>query len=81
VMDRCCMCKRNGESVDHLLLHCDVASAIWSAFFSRFGLSWVMPRRVVDLYDCWWSSGRPRSACGVENGAYVPLLVFVEGNE
>jgi hypothetical protein len=62
VMDRCCMCKRNGESVDHLLLHCDVASAIWSAFFSRFGLSWVMPRRVVDLYDCWWSSGRPRSA-------------------
>jgi hypothetical protein len=62
VMDRCCMCKRSGESVDHLLLHCDVASAIWSAFFSRFGLSWVMPRRVVDLFDCWWSSGRPRSA-------------------
>jgi hypothetical protein len=28
VMDRCCMCKRDGESVDHLLLHCDVASAL-----------------------------------------------------
>jgi hypothetical protein len=27
VMDKCCMCKRNGESVDHLL-HYDVASAI-----------------------------------------------------
>jgi hypothetical protein len=56
------MCKRNEESVDHLLLHCDVASAIWSAFFSRFGMSWVMPRRVGDMYDCWWSFGKPKSA-------------------
>ena len=27
VMDKCCICKRNGESVDHLL-HYDVASAL-----------------------------------------------------
>jgi len=43
--------------VDHLLLHCEVASAIWIVFFSRFGLSWVMRRRVVDLYTCWWTAG------------------------
>jgi len=47
------MCKRNGESVDHLLLHSEVACAIWNVFFSRFGLSWVMPRRVINLYACW----------------------------
>jgi hypothetical protein len=34
IVDRCCLCKRNGESVDHLLLHCDVASTLWSALFS-----------------------------------------------
>jgi hypothetical protein len=62
VVDRCCMCKRSGESVDHLLLHCDVAYAMWSAIFSRFGLSWVMPLRVLDLFACWWTAGRPRSA-------------------
>jgi hypothetical protein len=61
VMDKCCMCKRDVEFVDHLL-HCDVASAFWSALFSRFGMSWVMPRRVIDLFVCWWSSGRPISA-------------------
>jgi hypothetical protein len=43
--------ERNGESVDYLLLHCDVASSIWSAFFSCFGLSWVMHRSVVDLLN------------------------------
>jgi hypothetical protein len=46
--------------VDYLL-HCDVASAIWSVLFNRFGMSWVMPISVIDLYDCWWLSGRPSS--------------------
>jgi hypothetical protein len=39
VIDRCYMCKKTGESVDLLLLHCDVAFALWSSLFSRFELS------------------------------------------
>jgi len=45
VIDRCCMCKKSGESVDHLLFHCEVACVLWNAIFSHFNLSWVMPRR------------------------------------
>jgi hypothetical protein len=55
------MCKKNGESVDHLLLHCEVASALWHSIFSRFGLHWVMPGRLKDLYASWWMGGRSRS--------------------
>jgi hypothetical protein len=62
VVDRCCMCKRNGESMDYLLLHCDVAYAILIAFSSHFSLSWVMPRRVDDLYACWWIACTTQSA-------------------
>lgn len=29
-----CLYRRNGESVDHLLLHCDVGCAIWNVFFN-----------------------------------------------
>lgn len=64
VIDRCCMCKMNGESVDHLILHCKVARALWNAIFSRFSLSWVMHLQVVDLFACWWTGGRSRSAIG-----------------
>jgi hypothetical protein len=60
LVNRCCMCKQNEESVNHLLIHCDVTHALWSAIFTHFGLSWVMPRRVLDLFACWWTSGRPR---------------------
>jgi hypothetical protein len=28
VIDRCCLCKMNGEFVDHLLLHCEIARAL-----------------------------------------------------
>jgi hypothetical protein len=53
VVDWCSMCKRSGESVDHLLLHCDVACALWSVLFSLFDVTWVMNGRVIDLLDCW----------------------------
>jgi hypothetical protein len=43
------MCKKHGESVDHLLLHCDVARVVWSFFYSLFGVEWVMPSSVLDL--------------------------------
>jgi hypothetical protein len=60
VINRCYMCKKIKESTDHLIFQCDVAYALWSSLFSRFGMSWVMPRRVIDLLASWWSFGRPK---------------------
>jgi hypothetical protein len=34
IVDRCCLCKRNGESTNHLLLHCNVASTLWNYLFT-----------------------------------------------
>jgi hypothetical protein len=77
IVDRCYLCKRDGETVDHLLLHCDVASTLWNHVFSQFGMSWVMPRRVVDLFSCWWKAGRSRSAAVWK---MVPRFIWKERN-
>ncbi|KAG7990759.1 hypothetical protein I3843_02G040800 [Carya illinoinensis] len=45
--------QKDGESVDHLLLHCKVAQCLWDEVFSRVGVAWVMPRSVRDLMCCW----------------------------
>jgi hypothetical protein len=51
--ERCCMCCCDGETVDHLLLHCTLAHVLWSFVFTAFGIHWVTPRRVVDLLLGW----------------------------
>jgi hypothetical protein len=73
VINRCFICKKDGESIDHLLLHCEVAYALWCNILSRLGLSWVMPRSVLDLCACWCASGRTRSAVVWK---MVPICIF-----
>ena len=53
LLDWCCICKRVGESVDHLLLHCSLACELWSMVFGLLGVQWVLPRSVMDLLARW----------------------------
>jgi hypothetical protein len=52
LVDWCCLCKESGESPDHLLLHCKIAE-LWDLVFGLFGVFWVMPRTVFDLFSTW----------------------------
>ncbi|XP_050249419.1 uncharacterized protein LOC126696758 [Quercus robur] len=54
-VDQCIMCRCNGETVDHLLLHCGKAHKLWSLVFRSFGISWVLPRMVADTLFGWWN--------------------------
>ena len=49
----CCMCCCDGESVDHLLLHCPVTHTLWTFMLQAFGINWVMLGSVVGLLFCW----------------------------
>ena len=73
LINKCGMCKRNEESIDHLLLHCEGARVLWNAFFSCFGLAWSMPRGVVNLLQCWWLGGR---SCSVVVWKMVPHCIM-----
>jgi hypothetical protein len=44
VVEWCCLCKKNGKSIDHILLHCEVVRELWSCILKLFGVEWVMPR-------------------------------------
>ena len=53
IVDWCYMCRRSGESVDHLLLHYPIAYEQQTMVWSLFGLHWVMPQRVLDVLASW----------------------------
>ena len=50
------MCKKSRESVNHLLLHYPIAYELWSMVWALFGLQWVMPLGVSDLFSSWQGS-------------------------
>ena len=52
-MNWCCMCRSNGELVDHLLFYCDVVHALWVDIFYISGIHWVMPSSIVTLFIYW----------------------------
>jgi hypothetical protein len=49
----CCMCCCDGETVDHLLLHCSAGQKLWNYVFLTFRVHWVLPRKVADLLFGW----------------------------
>jgi hypothetical protein len=53
VVEWCCMCKKSGDFINHLLLHCKVANELWTNILTLFGVDWVMPRQVIDLLYSW----------------------------
>jgi hypothetical protein len=38
VIEWCYMCKKSGESIEHLLLNCEVARDLWSYILNLFGI-------------------------------------------
>jgi len=53
VMEWCFMCKTSGESIDHLFLHCMVATELWRTILQLFGVEWVTPGSVKDMLGSW----------------------------
>ncbi|RVW29047.1 hypothetical protein CK203_088908 [Vitis vinifera] len=39
----------NGESIDHIFLHCPVTIGLWHRLFNLVGLVWVPPRSLEDM--------------------------------
>ena len=53
ILDWCYMYKNCGESEDHLLLYCPIACELWLLVFCLFGIHWVMPQKVIELFESW----------------------------
>ena len=75
------MCKRCGQSVDHLLFHCPIAYDLWSMVFCLFGIHWVILYKVSEVLASWQGKfGRHRNRF-MEVCAALFVLVLMVGAE
>ena len=54
--NRCFLCHKSEESIDHLLIHCEKTREVWMVFLSFFGVSWVFPLSVKETLLGWRGS-------------------------
>ena len=69
------MCKRCGESVDHLLLHCPITYELRTMVFCLFGIHWVMLQRVVELLES--QLGKFGRHLNITNLRFVPHCIML----
>ena len=69
----CCMCQCDGETVDHLLIHCPAIQPLWNFVFRAFHIHWVLPRRVLELLFGWrnWFGRHHSNICNL-----IPLCLM-----
>ena len=49
LVNRCCLCEENEETIDHLLIHCPRAKILWDILLAITGFNWVPPCSVRQL--------------------------------
>lgn len=63
----CCLCCANAdadaESVNHLLIHCPVASRLWMLIVVTFGLDWVQSGSMFTVLQSWAEGRVGRRRC------------------
>jgi hypothetical protein len=58
LVNQWCLCKKDKETIDHLLIHCEYTADICHLVLNSFGVSWVMPSNILQLLHCWKYLGR-----------------------
>ena len=54
--NRYALCKRELESIDHILFHCDKARILWQLVFTIFGILWVLFESIKETLLGWHDS-------------------------
>ena len=54
--NRCPLCGKEEENLDHLLLFCIPVQYIWALLFTIFGVNWMLPGSVKDTLEGWQGS-------------------------
>lgn len=72
--NKCFLCCKEKESVDHILIHSDKKWVVWHLLFSLFGVSWVLTSSVGETLLSWHGSFMSRKRKKVWQVAHLCLF-------
>lgn len=78
VSDMCCLCGKERESIDHLLIHCNVSSAIRGHFLRERSVEWCFLGSLSGLLEAWRGSLMAGCINSLEAHSLFYSLVYLE---
>ena len=72
--NKCYLCQRYEESIDHILLHCEKARTLWALLCSMFGVQWVLPATIKETLIGWNGSFVGKKRKGVRRASHLCLF-------
>lgn len=74
--NRCELCQKEGESVDHLFFHCSFTREIWCKMWEKWKINWVMKKSIKDII---WQWNYPTKCQIIKNLWSLTLLMICWG--
>ena len=76
------LCRSDGESVSHFLLHCSLVSNLWAFIFCLVGIDWIMPNSVAAMLESWDGVRGSSKICkSLEGSSSLSFVVYSEGTK
>ena len=79
MVNRCNLCKESEESTNHSLIHCGKIRELWTLLLSSFGVVWVLPESMRNLFLEWKIKGLGKKRSVVWKMAPICLFWFIWG--
>ena len=82
LVNRCCLCEENEETIDHLLIHCSRAMMLWDLLLAITNFNWVFPHTVRQLLLAWQSASvGKKTEESLVGSSSLYILDAVDGKE
>ncbi|RVX05099.1 hypothetical protein CK203_020224 [Vitis vinifera] len=76
--DICILCMKQGESADHIFLHCSLTIGLWHRLFQLAKMDWVPPRSILDMmYIKFNGFGSSKRGIALWQAANIALIRIV----
>ena len=79
----CVLCKKQGESVDHVFVQCEVVSQLWERLFLEASLTWEMPagsRQFLSVSRLGFGRGKKAKVLWGNSVLAVIWVIWMERN-
>lgn len=79
--NRCPLCGKAEEEINHLLVHCPLVWSLWKGLISLPEADWVCPLQVKDEFMMVMVPSQKEDQKALDRGSFIPKVGYLENEK